>query len=477
MPKRNGLWALLIVGAIASVAGGYGKRNANQPDPTAPAAPTLAFEVGKETPIDDPAAFDKHHVLYVPKDYTPDREWPLIFCYHGVNQQAKVWPFKELTDGNGFIVVGMSYLEEKGADTDKEWASMQRVGKQVAATLKVNSKMIFIGGFSLGGGWTYRLSNKDPSMFAGIAALGMSGSAEPGKAGAFAGKPVIIAHGEKDEYCQTIQPSLDSYKRVGAELTHEVFKGLGHTVDTKNEVLKKWLADNGPLKAIRMDLEPARAMEKAGKLGQAYAAYQALAKVSGGGEYAKSAADSVKAIADAADKKFADAESAVSEKKYAEAVKTLVGLEKTYAGSELATKAKDRLSQIQSDPAIKSEIQQARIDAAADAMEAQAQAAERSKDFGRAFAIYEKYVTEYPKAKRFDDVTKHLAELKADKSLQSGIAGKQMEMDCKGWLSMADNYAKAGFKEKARPYLQKVIDKYPSTEYAAAAKRKLAELK
>jgi len=110
-------------------------------------------------------------------------------------------------------------------------------------------------------------------------------------------------------------------------------------------------------------------------------------------------------------------------------------------------------------------------------MEAQAAALEKSKDFGRAMTVYEKYVTEYPKAKRFDEVKTHLETLKADKSIQTGIAGKQIETDCKGWLAMADNYVKAGFNDKAKPYLQKVIEKYPASEYAATAKKKLAELK
>jgi len=292
---------VILIGSGMLFAADYGRR------PAAPAgdAPTpvaaFKFEIGKETLIDDPAAFDKHHVLYVPKDYTPDREWPLIFCYHGVNQEAKVWPFKELTDGKGYIVVGMSYLAERGADTDKEWESMQRLGKLVAGSLKVNPKMIFIGGFSLGGGWTYRLSNKDPSMFAGIAAFGMSGGPDTGKAKMYADKPVIVAHGEKDEYCQNIQPTLDGYTKAGAVLTHEVFAGQGHMVDTNNKVLKKWMLDNGPLKSVKMDLQTAQATEKAGKIGTAYAMYLAVAKIESGGEYAKSAADAAKAISDAAD--------------------------------------------------------------------------------------------------------------------------------------------------------------------------------
>ena len=354
---------------------------------------------------------------------------------------------------------------------------MQRVGKQVAAALKVNPKMIFIGGFSLGGGWTYRLSNRDPTVFAGIIPMGMSGGVDQNKAAAYSGKPVLIAHGETDEYCQgaAMTNTLDSYKKVGAAVTHEVFKGQGHTVDTKNAVVKQWLLDQGPLKAVRLDLETAKAAEKAGKLGQAHAMYVAVAKVENGGEYAKTAASAAKAMSDVADKRFAEADAAVSGKKYADAIRALSGVEKTYAGSALAERAKEQLAKIQSDPAIKGELEQAKIDATADAMEAQAQSMEKAKDYPRAIAIYEKYVTEHPKATRFAEVKKRLDALKGDKTIQAGIAGKQMETDCKGWMKMADNYLNAGFKDKAAPYLQKIVDKYPTSEYAKEAKKKLAK--
>jgi len=43
------------------------------------------------------------------------------------------------------------------------------------------------------------------------------------------------------------------------------------------------------------------------------------------------------------------------------------------------------------------------------------------------------------------------------------------EKDCLGWLSMAKNFIKAGHGDKAKPYLSKVIGKYPNTDYAKEA--------
>lgn len=381
--------------------------------------PALRFQIGQETQIEQPGLVDGHFILYVPRDYTPDRAWPVIFCYHGINQSAKVWPFKELTEGKEFIVIGMSYTVKNGADADREFESLVRIGKLVAGTLNVNPRRIFIGGFSLGGMWTYRISAKDPTMFAGVAAFGMSGGPGSSPPAAWQGKPVLVAHGETDQYCQKIQDTLDAYGRVGAQLTHEVFPGQGHTVDTNNQVCKKWFRDNGPRRALQVDLEAARAVEKAGKLGAALKMYEAIAKIESTDELVQAAKDAAKALAESADKKFAEVEEAVDAQKLPAAIKTLQTIERMWAGTPNAEKARARRTELHNTAKDEAKPAPARADTPAD-------------------------------------------------------AAKRMEKECKAWTSMADGYIKAGAKSKAKPILQRIIDTYPDSPYAAAARRKLA---
>jgi len=47
---------------------------------------------------------------------------------------------------------------------------------------------------------------------------------------------------------------------------------------------------------------------------------------------------------------------------------------------------------------------------------------------------------------------------------------KNADRDCKGWLSMARNYIRAGMPEKAIPYLKQVIERYGDTRYAKQAR-------
>ncbi len=45
-----------------------------------------------------------------------------------------------------------------------------------------------------------------------------------------------------------------------------------------------------------------------------------------------------------------------------------------------------------------------------------------------------------------------------------------------GWLSMAKNYIRAGMPDKAKPYLKRVLEKYPGTDPATKAKALLEEM-
>jgi predicted esterase len=437
------------------------------------------FSPGKETKILDPATGGLgYYVIYVPKDYAPEREWPTIFCYHGSGGNPTAWPFKELTDGQGYIVVGMEYLKRGNGEqvAEDEVENLKRIAKYVKSKLHVNRKLVFMGGFSQGGWSTASFSNRYIDPLAGLVILGAGGSpggdaiSSPAK---LKGKPVFIGVGENDQFLKNAKEAQAAYTAKGADVSFEAFKDLGHSVDTKSKLLKDWLTKNGPQNQLIAALAVAKAAERNNKLGEAYTLYTAAGKMNGGQE----AADAAKAIEDAAEKKLADAESAVTAKKYPDAVKLLVSVAETYAGSPMAEKAKTRVMQIQSDPAIKAEVEQAKLDARAEAVEQQAQGAEKVKDYARAITLYETYVAQYAKASHYAAVKAHYDELKANKAVLASAKSQAAERECKGWLSTADNYIKNGLPEKAKPYLQKIVEKYADTEWATEARKRMEEMK
>lgn len=82
----------------------------------------------------------------------------------------------------------------------------------------------------------------------------------------------------------------------------------------------------------------------------------------------------------------------------------------------------------------------------------------------------------YPETDAGKAAAKKAKAMRADPKVMASMQGDAAERDCKGWLSMARNFLKAGMKDKARPYLQKVVTEYPKSTFAKEAKQILAEM-
>jgi predicted esterase len=432
------------------------------------------FSAGKETKILDPETGGVGwYVVYVPKDYKDDHPSPTIFCYHGKNNEPKSWPFKDLTDGKGYIVVGMEYKDHETPNAAVDVENLKRIRTYVESKLKVDPKLVFMGGFSQGGWSTSSFSNLYIDKLAGLVILGAGGQPGDKAVKAVKNMPVFVGVGQNDEYNKNAVAASEAYKAKGAVVTFEEFTGLGHSVDTKDKALKDWLLKVGPENQMVKAVANAKAAEKAGKLGEAYTFYAAAGAMSGG----QDAATMAQAIAAVAEKKLGDAAEEIGEHKYDEALKTLQAVDNEYAGSPFAEKAQQRIQQIKTDPAIKADVAQTQLDAKADLHEKRSLALETAKEYARAFEAYDSYQKQFPKATRFSAVKAHYDDLKANKEIAATAFSQAADRECKGLLSTADNYVKSDLPDEAKPYLRKILDKYGSTPWAAEAKARLAKIK
>jgi len=444
---------------------------AGQPDAKEGVAPEDAkFTPGKEVKVADASSGAcGYYVVWTPKNYTPDREWPTILCLHGKTGSPTTWPFKEASDGKDYIIIGFDYKTKDEPAPAIDMENIKKIRTFVETKLKINSKLVLMGGFSLGGWSTSSFSHSYIDKLAAIAIMGAGGT----PASKIKGKPVFIGVGENDQYNKDAKAANEAYKSRGADVTFTEFPGLGHSADPQNKVLKEWLLKVGPQNQMMASLALAKAAEKAGILGQAYTLYASTGAMSGGEE----AAATAKAIGDVAEKLLADADTAMKAKKYADAAKIFTNVNTTYAGSTFAEKAAAQLKFISGDAGVKADIEQAKLDAKADAMEALAVAAEKSKEYARALTTYENYLQQFPKATRFAEVKAHVESLKSDTSIQKSAKSQSAERDCKSWLATADSYIKNNMAASAKPYLQKIVDQYGDTDWAATAKKRMAELK
>lgn len=252
---------------------------------SSPGAPPGPEDIGPPTPgkeVSIPMPKSKSYLrLWLPKEYTPRRRWPVIYCYHGWGVTAITWPFRQFTKEKGFVVVGMSYATRQWSvllnfsKVDPEMAIFQETEEIVARHVNVNKDMVFMGGFSLGGYTTSILGERMLDRFAGLIIIGagrVDHSAGPPPKDKIAGKPVFIAVGKKDWiHGGQAHKAAKTYRGFGADVTFEEWPTFGHDVNFKSKGMLDWFLSHSLLKNAQADLAKADKLRSAGKEGQAYA--------------------------------------------------------------------------------------------------------------------------------------------------------------------------------------------------------------
>src|ERR1043165_2971179 len=234
------------------------------------------FTPGQEVKITDPeSGAAGYYVVYVPKNYTPDREWPTILCLHGKTGSPTTGPFREASEGKDYIIIGFDYKTKDEPNPAIDMENIKKIRTFVETKLKINSKLVIMGGFSMGGWSTSSFSHSYIDKLAGLAIMGAGGQ----PASKIKGKPVFIGVGENDQYNKDAKECQKVYTAKGADVTFTEFPGLGHATDPPNKVRKEWLVKVGPQNAMMASLAQAKAAEKAGKIGQAYNLYESTGKM------------------------------------------------------------------------------------------------------------------------------------------------------------------------------------------------------
>ena len=197
--------------------------------------------------------------LYLPPDYSADQRWPILFNFHGLNQAPTLWPFAELTEHRGFIIVGMEYLRRglEGINRAAEAENLKRVLATVSQWVSLDEQRLFVGGFSKGGWHTSQIAERTADIWAGVLILGAGRSASPDASG-LKDKPVFIGIGEFDGENGSAAAAADFYRGIGAQVTFVRFAGIAHSVDVENRELKKWLADKAGLQLQSLVFKSAR---------------------------------------------------------------------------------------------------------------------------------------------------------------------------------------------------------------------------
>jgi len=206
------------------------------------------FEPGKEYHIetDNEAIGTKSFNVYVPRDYTEDRSWPVIFRYKGRGEKYN--PIicrggRMITCDRGAIVVGMGYLDP-GKDKIKAAQFVDYIGRElrsiyeakqlISKHLRIDDERLFISGSSAGGWLASLLLEYRAQFWAGalIFVAGRHRSADlltnPNSVSAFRGMPVFFgsslppaSHGANHKWARIAERL---YKRRGAIVEFQIYE-------------------------------------------------------------------------------------------------------------------------------------------------------------------------------------------------------------------------------------------------------------
>lgn len=183
---------------------------------------------------------ESKYVVYVPKSYKGDKEFPLILFLHGSGEagtdgekQVKVGlgPAIKKMESFPFIAV-FPQSPEPGA---KGWLADRKGAKaamsilaEVEKTYKVDSKRIYLTGLSMGGYGTWSLAAAYPDRWAAIVPICGGGNlADAEKIKAI---PCWCFHGDADPAVkvQRSREMMEALKKAGAMPKYTEFEKVGH---------------------------------------------------------------------------------------------------------------------------------------------------------------------------------------------------------------------------------------------------------
>jgi predicted peptidase len=191
--------------------------------------------------------------IFVPEQYESrsDKEWPLIVFLHGINRRGSdihlldqygLHGIAEQTQGFSFIVLSPQCPSYSNWPLERD--SVLALVEETLSNFRVDSKRIYLTGFSMGGNGAWDLAAYSPGVFAAVVPL--SGWYEPDHAPLLKDVPIWAFHGEEDDIVPHHGSAnmVDAIQKIGGNIRFTSHAGLKHQImqeTYRNPVLFAWL--------------------------------------------------------------------------------------------------------------------------------------------------------------------------------------------------------------------------------------------
>ena len=199
-----------------------------------------------------------HHEysLYVPENYTPQQDWPLVVCLHGGYGQGNeyIWTWLRPAKSNGYLLLSPKSIGPTWSvlQPPLDIRSIQAMLTQVCETYNVDRKRVYLSGLSDGGTFSYIFGLASAELFAGIAPI--AGDFHPMMDPLLRQKkgietPFLVVHGAHDAIfpIETARQACQLFERIGYKVTYRELPDWGHAYPYRinEQIVLPWFAALG----------------------------------------------------------------------------------------------------------------------------------------------------------------------------------------------------------------------------------------
>jgi tetratricopeptide (TPR) repeat protein len=233
-------------------------------------------------------------------------------------------------------------------------------------------------------------------------------------------------------------------------------------------------------KAVAKAKELLDEAETKSKSGDAVAALKLLARFpdeARGDEDTKARLEKVsKSVEAGADRMLAEVNPLIEKGDYGAAAARLKDLVRALSGTSVAAKARRQLNDLMGRPEVRQKIEWTEKTAKADEALAVATDLQKQKKDDLAYARFKSVAKDFPDTPAAALAAAQVRRYEADPAFVKRVVDKEVGTKARAALSMARSYRTARKTDQARQKYQSVIDDFPNTTYADAARQELTAL-
>jgi predicted peptidase len=214
---------------------------------------TVSADEGKQQSVklDTKVPVELDYLLYLPKGYADQDQWPLLVFLHGAGERGddlelvkKHGPPKLIEEGKDLPFVVVSPQCPNGQWWTAKPLELTALLDEVVGKHKVDKERIYLTGLSMGGFGTWTLAAYSPDRFAAIVPI--CGGGEVMATRALGRMPTWVFHGAKDSVVplKRSEDMVEALKRVNKDVKFTVYPEAMHdswTETYSNPQLYDWL--------------------------------------------------------------------------------------------------------------------------------------------------------------------------------------------------------------------------------------------